>query len=255
MTSFRSSPLISIITVVYNDQSKLEKTILSVLQQQKDLFEYWIIDGGSTDGTVDVIKRYNDQLAGWISESDGGIYEAMNKGINMSKGEWVYFLGSNDVLEPNILSRLSSYLSHDIMVVYGDVYIGDKKSQYPSAFSLRTILQNTVHHQGAFYNRKLFQTFRYDTKLRILSDYELNIYVYIKKMPYKRFPFAVASCSEGGVSGEIPLSIFETNIIRSRYIKATSINWILSKVLRLYYAQKQLRAFLLKRRTTVKKAY
>ncbi|WP_460933930.1 glycosyltransferase family 2 protein [Spirosoma humi] len=238
--------MISIITVVYNDHSKLEKTILSVLQQQKDLFEYWIIDGGSTDGSVDVIKRYNDRLAGWISEPDSGIYEAMNKGVNMSKGEWVYFLGSNDVLEPNILSQLSPYLSHDAMVVYGDVYIGDNKFRYPSAFGLRTMLQNTVHHQGAFYSRKLFQTFRYDTKLKILSDYELNMHVYFNKMPYKKFPFVVASCSEGGVSGEIPLSIFETNLIRSRYIKANSTNWILSTVLRLYYAQKQLRALLLK---------
>jgi cellulose synthase/poly-beta-1,6-N-acetylglucosamine synthase-like glycosyltransferase len=99
--SFDDKPLISIVTVVYNGEAFLEETILSVINQAYDNVEYIIIDGGSTDRTIDIIKKYEDKLDYWISESDDGIYDAMNKGIDLVTGEWVNFVNSSDVLNGN----------------------------------------------------------------------------------------------------------------------------------------------------------
>lgn len=87
---------ISIITVVYNGISEIEKTIQSVLNQTYPNIEYIIIDGGSTDGTIDIIKKYQGQLAYWVSEPDEGIYYAMNKGIQKATGEWIHFRNCGD---------------------------------------------------------------------------------------------------------------------------------------------------------------
>jgi glycosyltransferase involved in cell wall biosynthesis len=91
-------PRISVIPVVYNAVATLEETILSVINQDFDNFEFIIIDGRSTDGTIEIIKKYQDKITLWISEPDKGIYDAMNKGIQNAKGEYVYFLGAEDVL-------------------------------------------------------------------------------------------------------------------------------------------------------------
>ena len=99
--SYNDKPLVSIITVVFNSEKYLENTILSVISQAYDNVEYIIIDGGSTDGTIDIIKKYEDKLDYWISESDDGIYDAMNKGIDLVTGEWVNFVNSSDVLNGN----------------------------------------------------------------------------------------------------------------------------------------------------------
>ncbi len=96
--SLPAKPLISVITVVSNGEKHLEKTIQSVMNQAYDNVEYIIIDGGSTDGTVDIIRRYDDQIDYWVSEPDSGIYDAMNKAASTSNGNWLYFIGADDVL-------------------------------------------------------------------------------------------------------------------------------------------------------------
>jgi glycosyltransferase involved in cell wall biosynthesis len=90
-------PLISIITVSYNNQDGLEQTIQSIINQTYKNIEYIIIDGGSTDGTVEIIKKYEDNIEFWTSESDNGIFDAMNKGLSHAHGEWVHYLNSSDV--------------------------------------------------------------------------------------------------------------------------------------------------------------
>ena len=89
-------PLVTVITVVYNDVSCIEKTMQSVIRQTYPHVEYIVIDGGSVDGTVDLIKKYENQVAYWVSEQDGGIYAAMNKAIAKATGEWVCFMNSGD---------------------------------------------------------------------------------------------------------------------------------------------------------------
>lgn len=112
---------ISIITVCYNAIGGIEKTILSVLGQSYSNIEYIVIDGASTDGTVDVINKYADKIAYFVSEPDGGIYDAMNKGIRVATGEWINFLNAGDVFaNGNTLKDTLSAETDGIDVIYGD---------------------------------------------------------------------------------------------------------------------------------------
>ena len=100
-------PLISIITVVFNGEKKLEKTISSVINQTYDNLEYIVIDGSSKDGTIDIIKKYEDKINYWVSEKDSGIYEAMNKGILASKGDYINFMNAGDFFtRKNLVSEV-----------------------------------------------------------------------------------------------------------------------------------------------------
>src|SRR2546421_9448699 len=113
--------LFSIITPTLNPGRKLEDTINSVLSQNKELFEYIIVDGGSTDETLDIIRKSGERIK-WISEEDRGPYDSMNKGIGMATGDYLYFLGAGDLLRPNILEKVEKYIpSKPLTFVYGNV--------------------------------------------------------------------------------------------------------------------------------------
>ena len=101
--------LISVITVSYNAVSTIEQTILSVINQTYSNIEYIIIDGGSTDGTIDIIRRYEDKIAYWVSEPDRGIYDAMNKGASKANGEYIAFLNSDDWYELDAVSIIAQF--------------------------------------------------------------------------------------------------------------------------------------------------
>ena len=234
------NPLVSVIIPLYNSKGLLAKAIDSVILQNCKDIELIIIDGGSVDGSLDVINRYLNFIDYFVSEPDRGIYEAMNKGIDLARGKWLYFLGSDDNLEPNIVQELRSHLLNDIMMVYGDILYMDGE-RYVSFLNARTVLQNTVHHQGAFYNKKLFENFRYNTQLKILSDYELNLKIFMCKLPVVKVPLIIANCSKGGVSSSIALSIRETNKVRSVFVHNKFLNKIFSYALELYYIQKKIR--------------
>jgi glycosyltransferase involved in cell wall biosynthesis len=240
-----STPLVSIITTVYNANVTLEATIKSVLDQERNLFEYWIIDGGSTDGSLETIQKYSNHLAGWVSEPDKGIYDAMNKGLDRACGKWIFFLGADDVLMPNCIKSLATYLDSDIDLIFGKVIFTNNRI-VKSFLNNRTILQNTLHHQSALYNKKLFVNFRYDTSFSILSDYELNLILFTNKCNYKEVDLLISRCSENGASSNVEISIFETNRIRKKYINNEFVNILLSNILVLYYRQKKYRSSLTK---------
>lgn len=114
---------VSIITVCYNRVETIERAIRSVSKQGYEDMEYIIIDGGSTDGTVDIIKKYERDIAYWVSEKDDGIYEAMNKGLSHATGEIVAFLNSDDWYEENIISKIAQrFEDKKVRILCGDVY-------------------------------------------------------------------------------------------------------------------------------------
>lgn len=118
-----NKPLITVITVTYNAVSYLEETILSVINQSYANIEYIIIDGNSTDGTLDIIKKYDDKISYWISEPDNGIYDAMNKGIEIATGDWINFMNAGDVFcKKTVIADIfdSSYNYDKVDVIYGD---------------------------------------------------------------------------------------------------------------------------------------
>lgn len=233
-------PLVSVITVVYNASSTLEATIKSVLSQDEQLVEYIIIDGGSTDGSLDIIRKYENQLASWSSEPDYGIYDAMNKGIERAKGEWIYFLGGDDTMRKDIVTKIRPYLKKSYAIVFGNVLF-DNGYLYRSQLGKRTILQNTLHHQSAFYNISLFDKYRYDPSLTVVSEYDLHLNLYLKKQPIHYVPLIIADCATGGASSELSRSLVQTNRVRARHIKSKWKNTLFSSILSLYYMQKRVR--------------
>lgn len=225
-------PLISIITVTYNASSTFEAALRSVISQKSDLFEYWIIDGGSTDGTVDIIRRYENQLAGWVSEPDKGVFDAMNKGIERATGDWLFFLGADDLLCEGILEKVSNYLQSDLKVVYGNVMF-DTGHIMRSKIGLRCLFENRLHHQSAFYHCSLFAEFRYNQKFRICADYELTLRIYLQKQPSLYVPFTIAIFASGGISSK--LTSDDINSIRGIYLNNPVLNSLYSAMIDTYY--------------------
>lgn len=167
---------VSIITVNFNDRVGLERTICSVLKQDCSDFEYIIIDGGSTDGSVDVIQRYANKINYWISEKDSGIYHAMNKGVGYAHGDYCLFLNSGDSFcHVDVLKNiLTQDYSEDIIV--GKVIAKDEQIELfmppLKEISMYYLYSSTVPHQGAFIKTDLLRKNPYDEQLKIVSDWK-----------------------------------------------------------------------------------
>lgn len=196
--STSTKPVISVITPVYNAAAFLEKSIQSVIGQRYDNVEYIIIDGSSTDGTLDILQAYNTQIDYWISERDQGIYDAMNKGIDAATGKWLYFLGADDILV-NGLHKIVPYLKNSRHVYYGNVYMPRKNREYDGLFTWEKVIDKNICHQAIFYPRQLFQHHRYDTRFKVLADYELNLRCW-HEFPFRYIPILVAIHNDDGTS-------------------------------------------------------
>jgi len=178
----------SIITVSFNSARTIERTILSVLNQSCLDFEYLIIDGGSTDGTIDIIKKYQDRISYWISEKDMGISDAFNKGILASRGGIVGILNSDDWYEPNaleVINRLDSGDDFDFYVGALRYWDNDKtrKVVYPDTNYMRTIRFCMPHlnHPASFFTRKTYDEIGlFDIKYKYAMDYDIFLRAYLK---------------------------------------------------------------------------
>ena len=149
-------PVFSIITVTYNAERWLERTILSVLSQSYPNIEYIIIDGGSTDGTVDIIKKYEERIAYWVSEPDKGIYDAMNKGIQKATGEWINFMNAGDVYAANdVLVQLMQCEHSEARILRGNIIRVYPHMKVKSVGvttntpNMVDMFNNTFHHQAS----------------------------------------------------------------------------------------------------------
>ena len=168
----------SIITTCYNDKTGLIRTLNSIKKQTYKNYESIVIDGGSTDGSVDIIKT-STIINRYISQKDNGVYDAMNKGINLSKNDYIIFLNSGDTFfNPYILENISNILSSNpqIKFLYGDANI--IHSDLTSSFREYTkpINKSNICHQSIFYAKELFSNFgNYDLNLKIFADYDLNL--------------------------------------------------------------------------------
>lgn len=180
MTSEKTIPSATIITICRNEARLLRATMESVLSQTFRDFEYIVIDGASTDGTADIVRGYADRLAWWVSEKDAGIYAAMNKGICKARGEYILFLNGGDSLAaPDILERTFA-LRRDEDILYGDIYKNESESGHRYLCSLSGymmtpffLFSHTLPHQGSFIKKRLFDDYGlYDEGYRLLGDYE-----------------------------------------------------------------------------------
>jgi glycosyltransferase involved in cell wall biosynthesis len=180
----------------------------SVEEQTFSDFEVIIVDGASTDGTPGLIQELATQYKNirWISEKDGGVYEAMNKGIQLARGQWLLFLGTDDTLRNSqVLERIVPHLDGHADFVYGDVVLendpwGRDGMVYGREFSVRDITTKNICHQAIFYARHVFATFGgYNPRYKAFADWELNLRLF-NKVRKKYVPVTVANFHGGGLS-------------------------------------------------------
>ena len=216
-------PLVSIITVVRNGAAGIGRTLNRVAAQAGVLHEHLVIDGASSDGTLSILKQHRSRQLRWISEPDGGIYEAMNKAVALSRGEWLLFLGADDALaDQNVLSEVlveNDLSGYDLVC---GVSRFDDGRRYVSRLDWRINVFNTIHHQAAFYRRSLFDEFRYRTDIPVTADYELN---YLMRRQNRIILFLdrdVSICGSRGISHTTsPFAAqYELFKARSRYINS-----------------------------------
>ena len=180
------SPLISIITVSFNCAKTIEETILSVINQSYTSIEYIIIDGKSTDGTIEIIKKYADRISFWVSEKDDGIYDAMNKGLRKANGDFVLFLGGDDhLISFHVLQDIVPQLQPKRVCVYhGDVYRCVSKDLYGGKYNRYKLAIKNIPHQALFYPKVIYKNYNYDVKYSLFADYQYNIMLF-SKIPFE----------------------------------------------------------------------
>lgn len=207
--------ILTIVTVVLNSANEIEKTLQSVQKLKSARIEYVVLDGGSTDGTVEIIKRYAASIDYWQTQKDGGIYEAMNDSLNYAHGNYILNLNAGDEL----LSVPFEELEQGMAVC--DVFCADICSEHGAKTNARIgkqlCLYNTIPHQACFYKREVFERFRYDTCYRVFADFDLNQRIYKAGLRFQVCRHLVAFHSLQGVSasGKYADEIFR--IVKSNY--------------------------------------
>lgn len=193
---------ISVIIPAFNCCTVLNKAIESVIRQDYPNIELIIIDGGSTDGTIDLLKKYDAHIDYWVSEPDNGVYHAMNKGIASATGTWFFFLGADDELSQGILSKIFNSLPSNIDLVYGKVIIKEKGKQLGKQTDYEQLIVSNIPHQAIFYRKTIFEKFNgYDERYKVLADYDLNLKIFEDRSLRKVFVNDLVSLfSNNGIS-------------------------------------------------------
>lgn len=178
-------PKITIITASYNAAATIEQTISSVVHQDYQNIEYIIVDGGSTDGTVEIIKKYESYGIKWISEPDEGLYDALNKGVRMASGDYIEIIGADDALNgPNIISRIVDVVAPDTDILCGQELLVEEAAKTQRvctnihARNRREYRGGMVPHAAMFVRRELLLRYTFDTHYRITADYKFFLQCY-----------------------------------------------------------------------------
>ncbi|PYJ31742.1 MAG: hypothetical protein DME88_13675 [Verrucomicrobia bacterium] len=216
-------PLISVITPTFNSGAKIAATVASVLSQQKGLYEFLVIDGGSTDGTLAHLRAQGPALR-YVSEPDEGIYDAMNKGIRLTSGKFLYFLGAGDRLLPGVLEAVAAEIrklpcqgqTSQPTLLYGNVDWPGYSQPYDGRFNRFKLLRRNICHQAIFYQRSVFERLGfYNTKYRFLADWEFNIRCFNDGRIRKRYiPLRIANYEAGGKSATTADPAFCAELLR-----------------------------------------
>ncbi|MBN2068149.1 MAG: glycosyltransferase [Opitutales bacterium] len=204
-------PFISIVIPTYKCVSNIGMCVQSIYNQEfsnETSVEILVIDGGSDDGTLDVLKKFkkNDGVVDItvISEPDKGVYDAMNKGVRLARGKWILFLGGDDRLMPNVFRFLKLHLIDDNHLYYGNCYHPKSARLYAGPFSRLKLCRMNICHQAILYPKYIFDKYQYNLQYKTLADYELNIRLFGESDLIKEYiPVLVAYYEEYylGLSG------------------------------------------------------
>ena len=199
-------PKVSIVTISFNAVDVIEQTILSVINQTYKNIEYIIIDGGSTDGTINIIKRYAHKITYWSSEPDKGIYDAMNKGIKKATGEWINFMNAGDsFFQKDTIELFINQIPPDTDIAYGDTMLNLSIGDYiEKPKPLDQIINGMVFgHQATFIRTELHKQHPFDINYRSSGDYNFFYNVFIHNYQFSYIPIIVVNYEgENGISAK-----------------------------------------------------
>jgi len=235
-------PLVSIVTVVYNGAATLERTIQSVLAQSHPFIEYIIVDGGSTDGTLEIIRRYEDRIAYWMSERDKGIYDGMNKGVALCTGEWVGLINADDWYDPHSVAHAMDAVksSTGINIVHGDIFL-----EYPNGHSkvkkarlsgfLLKYWEMVLNHPSFFVRRSYYATHPFDIAIKVSGDHKWTVDAWMETpKQFLYVPEPLAHFTAGGASMRVPVGkMLREGRLVSRAIGLSPFGVLLSQATRL----------------------
>jgi glycosyltransferase involved in cell wall biosynthesis len=215
-------PKVTVVTVTYNAEEFLERTIKSVIEQDYENIEYIIIDGGSTDRTVEIIRKYEKYISYWISEPDEGIYDAMNKGIDVATGEWINFMNAGDSFSDNNVISKIFFLKNLNSIIYGDYYLVSESGNcsYQNAKLLYEIQKHMISpHQSFFIEISLMKKDRFSKEYKIASDYDFLLKCYKAGIKFMYLKLPISKYLVGGYSesNKVQLNL-EYMYIQSKYL-------------------------------------
>lgn len=191
----------SIVTVTYNVEKTIKETIGSVANQTYDNIEYIIVDGGSLDETLNIIASNSAYVSNYISESDNGIYDAMNKGLDMATGDYVLFLGADDVLySPTVIEQVSKLMTSKDNVYYGNVIFNTSGRVYNGRYNRYKLALMNICHQAIFYPKHVYKEKRYDMAYKIFADYVYNISLFREHVRFVYMSVIITLFNTEGIS-------------------------------------------------------
>lgn len=237
--------LISIITICYNAVNDIEETILSVINQTYENIEYIIVDGGSRDGTVDVIRKYENNITKWLSEPDAGIYDAMNKGIKMASGKWINFMNAGDhFVTPNVIASISDWFRCDYAVLYGDTLLRFGEHHLTVLKADTKILGNPrsdsmgFFHQSSFVKTELAKQYPFDLSFKLAADFNMMVNLFRDGYKFGYVGIPIAYYDTNGISSQ---NVFwhRYECLMSRNPRMKYSNWIRAKFISYNIAIKQ----------------
>ena len=242
----RILPKISVITISFNSFNTIEKTLKSVIEQSYGNIEFIVIDGNSTDGTVDILNRYRDKIDILRIEHDKGIYDAMNKGIALSSGEWICFMNSNDhFYNDRVIEDIFSY-GADADVIYG-YCIDPDTGESVKPLSLDKFWKRIpVNHQSAFIKAVYHKERPYELKYTISSVYDFLYYWYCKGIRFKYIDIPVAVYDMKGISFYSFAWLWDYLRISLKYSKGKRIR-VLFRFVYLFFVRVYINLFLRKK--------
>ncbi|WP_171901004.1 glycosyltransferase family 2 protein [Glaciecola punicea] len=236
------SPLITVITVVFNGESFLEKAILSVINQTYDNVEYVIIDGGSTDNTLNIIRKYEHLIDYWVSEKDNGIYDAMNKGLQCSTGGYIGFLNSDDYMYSTSLESYANELSSFPADLYfSSVDLVNEHEEYYARFQpikhfffANVLIRMPFAHQTVYLNKKVLKAEGgFNLNYKLSADFELVYRLLKKNYKTKNVNVVFGAFRDGGLSGDIYASLKDSKlVVRDKTNLITSNIWYGYRIIR-----------------------
>ena len=198
-------PLVSVITVVRNASEMLRKTILNVCEQTMEDLEYVVVDGASTDNTVQVIKENQQVIEKWVSEPDKGIYDAMNKGVRMASGQWVIFMNAGDIFaSPDVLEKIFEEKPVED-VIYGDVVKHDDRglSYIKKAEPVHNAHRMFFCHQSSLVKRELLLQYPFDIRHKMSADFKFFKQMVLMKRTFRKYEGPVSEFDTTGVSNAL----------------------------------------------------